>query len=955
MNEPSRKDLERLAKIAESGEIGVFEYLKEVEEKIDSVLPNVEKKLEEAIEEVKESVPDMKNILEQVKGKDGKDGESIQGPPGPPGESIVGPSGRDGKDGRDGLDGQDGKDADEDLIVLKVLAEIPAPRDGKDGSPDAAEQIIGKINQSTFLIKKERVEGLVDIIQNVAHRAIEALPVTTSFFNGIRAKNLTIEGATATQRGDTVVISGINGGATSFLDLTDTPDSYAGDGQKFVKVKATEDGLEFVAGSGLEVAWGDITGTLSDQTDLQDELDDKANIELDNLGVTAINASLLFDTDATYDIGSSTVGINDLHLGAAGVINFDGGDVTITHTANTLTFAGGTIALGTATATGGITGNLTGDVTGNVSGNAGTVTVADAGGDTTTFPLLATDATGSLSPRTDAGLTYNANTNALTATTFVGALTGNADTVTVADETSDTSSFIGFYTAASGSLGGKTNANMTFNASTGVATFGQTIVGSINGTAAVATTVTVADEATDTTCFINFTTAATGNLGVKSNTNMTFNSNTGVATFASTVLTTTDINGGTIDGTVIGGSSAAAATVTTLNTSGLITASLAGNTARFINTSDSTPVQVVRFEGDRATVADNDEAYISLMLSDDGGTQAEFARLRWLATDVNVGTSLDGSFRMALMTGGSLTNTYAFNPTSFAPSANDQASLGLASTSFSDLFLASGALINYANGDAIITHSSGILTVSTGDLRVTTAGTNSASAVTVGGTQTLTSKTLTSANVNTDIAPTSNDGATLGTTGEGWSDIYLASGGNILANNANSRRTMVLSAAGGAPTTTAGCGALEKVEYGTNDIDTWDLPFDDTTEEHAFWNVAMPSNWDGGTITAVFYWTNAGGGAAETVVWGLKGRAYADSDALDQAYGSEVTVSDTWLAQNDVHISSATGAVTIGGSPAGGQYVILCVSRKTGSDTMVGDARLLSVKISFGISSYSDN
>jgi hypothetical protein len=43
---------------------------------------------------------------------------------------------------------------------------------------------------------------------------------------------------------------------------------------------------------------------------------------------------------------------------------------------------------------------------------------------------------------------------------------------------------------------------------------------------------------------------------------------TGVVTLASSVLTTTDINGGTIDGAVIGGSSAAAGSFTTLNTSG---------------------------------------------------------------------------------------------------------------------------------------------------------------------------------------------------------------------------------------------------------------------------------------------------------------------------------------------------------------------------------------------------
>jgi hypothetical protein len=76
-------------------------------------------------------------------------------------------------------------------------------------------------------------------------------------------------------------------------------------------------------------------------------------------------------------------------------------------------------------------------------------------------------------------------------------------------------------------------------------------------------TVVTANEATDTTCFINFTTAASGELGPKTNANLTFNSNTGVLTSASSILTTTDINGGTVDGTVIGGASAAAGTFTT--------------------------------------------------------------------------------------------------------------------------------------------------------------------------------------------------------------------------------------------------------------------------------------------------------------------------------------------------------------------------------------------------------
>ena len=50
------------------------------------------------------------------------------------------------------------------------------------------------------------------------------------------------------------------------------------------------------------------------------------------------------------------------------------------------------------------------------------------------------------------------------------------------------------------------------------------------GTAAIATTVTVADESSDTSCNVLFATAATGNLAPKSGTNLTFNSSSGVLT-----------------------------------------------------------------------------------------------------------------------------------------------------------------------------------------------------------------------------------------------------------------------------------------------------------------------------------------------------------------------------------------------------------------------------------------
>jgi hypothetical protein len=84
----------------------------------------------------------------------------------------------------------------------------------------------------------------------------------------------------------------------------------------------------------------------------------------------------------------------------------------------------------------------------------------------------------------------------------------------------------------------------------------------------------------------------------------------------------------------------------------------------------------------------------------------------------------------------------------FLPGSNDGGALGGTANQWSDLFLASGAVFNIANGDWVATHSTGILTVGTGDLRVTTAGTNAASVVTNNGSQTLVNKVLTAPDIN---------------------------------------------------------------------------------------------------------------------------------------------------------------------------------------------------------------
>jgi len=104
------------------------------------------------------------------------------------------------------------------------------------------------------------------------------------------------------------------------------------------------------------------------------------------------------------------------------------------------------------------------------------ITVADESSDTTCFPLFVTAATGDLAPKSGSNLAFNSDTGALTATSFAGALTGavtgNADTAT-ALATGRTISATGEVTMTTGSFTGAGNA-------TGAATITDNIVDEAN-------------------------------------------------------------------------------------------------------------------------------------------------------------------------------------------------------------------------------------------------------------------------------------------------------------------------------------------------------------------------------------------------------------------------------------------------------------------------------------------
>ncbi len=158
-----------------------------------------------------------------------------------------------------------------------------------------------------------------------------------------------------------------------------------------------------------------------------------------------------------------------------------------------------------------------------------------------------------------------------------------------------------------------------------------------------------------------------------------------------------------------------------------VVASKAGLPARFTNTTDSSSVQVLRLDGDRATNADADEAYMSIYLSDDGGNQTEIGRITAVGVDINAGTNIDGGLQFSYAVTGTMQKRIRMDSNFFYPFSNDLMALGAGTVSWSDLFLASGGVINWNNGNVTLTHSAGLLTLSSplslGTSNALTAGT----------------------------------------------------------------------------------------------------------------------------------------------------------------------------------------------------------------------------------------
>jgi hypothetical protein len=128
------------------------------------------------------------------------------------------------------------------------------------------------------------------------------------------------------------------------------------------------------------------------------------------------------------------------------------------------------------------------------------------------------------------------------------------------------------------------------------------------------------------------------------------------------------------------------------------------------------------------------------------------------------------------------------------------------------------------------------------------------------------------------------------------------------------------------------------------------LLFDAGTVEYAQSVVVMPDNYNLGTIRARFYWSASGPKAGSNdVVWSIHGQFFSDGDAIDQGFGTAVSVVDTVqdVLPDDVMISAETSAMTFGGTPGTNRLVQLQIFRDAANaaDTYGHDAKLIGIEI----------
>lgn len=167
--------------------------------------------------------------------------------------------------------------------------------------------------------------------------------------------------------------------------------------------------------------------------------------------------------------------------------------------------------------------------------------------------------------------------------------------------------------------------------------------------------------------------------------------------------------------------------------------------------------------------------------------------------------------------------------------------------------------------------------------------------------------------------------------------------------------TIWLPAGSFTPTTTNGA-AYASQELATNDVMIQGYDFSASTDQKIQTMIAMPKSWNESTVTAQVLWKDGATAGTGDVIWGVRALSVSNDDALDASFGTAQTVTDTFIASGDLHVSPTTSAITAAGTPAEGDLLIVEVYRDAdaGGDTYTQLARFVGLRLFYTVNAGDD-
>lgn len=202
-----KRTLEKLEKFLREGDMAMIDHIFELEDKVDSEM----ERIQEIAEEIKGLIPEVK----------------------------------DGEDGEDYVLTEEDIKSISDLVMSKITVpvaeKIIEKIETKIEQPivteihnitneikevavtDEPDVIVEKVNKSNKKISADRVD-MSDVLNKLSETdriaKANALPITTTFVNGKRAKNINFSGSTVTYEGDTATVTSTGGGSGTVTSVS---------------------------------------------------------------------------------------------------------------------------------------------------------------------------------------------------------------------------------------------------------------------------------------------------------------------------------------------------------------------------------------------------------------------------------------------------------------------------------------------------------------------------------------------------------------------------------------------------------------------------------------------------------------------------------------------------------------------------------------------------------------